>query len=216
MRILHIIDSLSPAAGGPPEAIRQLALAYEHEVTDAHIEVVCLDRPDEPFLSGIPCPVHALNQSVLGRFAFSPRLWRWLHHHARRFDLMVMNGIWTFPDLAVRSAARRAGIPYAVFVHGALDPWFNRKYPLKRIKKWLYWWNGIMTIALVLFVQIIFLWKVDLSTVRGVLYMGIATAIVILFVNAFTSVYGFMRGPRQAPELTVTVDQATFAEFREP
>ena len=139
MRILHIIDTLSPAAGGPPEAIRQLALAYEHEVVDTHIEVVCLDRPDEPFLSGIPCPVHALGQSVLGRFAFSPRLWRWLHRHAERFDLMVMNGIWCFPNLAVRSAARHAGIPYAVFVHGALDPWFNRKYPLKRIKKTLYW-----------------------------------------------------------------------------
>lgn len=139
MRILHVIDTLSPAAGGPPEAIRQLALAYEQEVAHARIEVVCLDRPDEPFLSGIPCPVHALGQSSLGRFAFSPRLWRWLCRHAGRFDILVMNGIWSFPGVAVRSAARRAGIPYGVFVHGALDPWFNRKYPLKRIKKSLYW-----------------------------------------------------------------------------
>lgn len=139
MRILHVIDTLSPAAGGPPEAIRQLALAYEQEVAHARIEVVCLDRPDEPFLSGIPCPVHALGQSVLGRFAFSPRLWRWLHRHAGRFDIIVMNGIWSFPGVAVRSAARRAGTRYGIFVHGALDPWFNRKYPLKRIKKSLYW-----------------------------------------------------------------------------
>jgi len=26
-----------------------------------------------------------------------------------------------------------------MFVHGALDPWFKRTYPLKHIKKWLYW-----------------------------------------------------------------------------
>lgn len=139
MRILHVIDSLSPAYGGPPEAVRQLVMAYEREIARVSIEVVCLDRPDAPFLSDIACPVHALGQWTLGRFAFSPRLWGWLHRHASRFDVIVMNGIWTFPDIAVRAAARHAGIPYAVFVHGALDPWFNRKYPLKWLKKWLYW-----------------------------------------------------------------------------
>lgn len=139
MRILHVIDTLSPASGGPPEAVRQLVLAYEQELPSARIEVVCLDRPGDSFLAGIPCPVHALGQRSLGRFAFSPRLWRWLHTHAARFDVIIMNGIWNFPGVAVRSAARRATKRYGVFVHGALDPWFNRKYPLKRVKKTLYW-----------------------------------------------------------------------------
>lgn len=139
MRILHVIDTLSPAAGGPPEAIRQLVKAYDQELAGSRIEVVCLDSPDQPFLSGIPCPVHALGQSSLGRFALSPRLWKWLHTHARRFDVIFMNGIWSFPGIAIRFAARRAGVPYCVFVHGALDPWFNRAYPLKRIKKSIYW-----------------------------------------------------------------------------
>jgi glycosyltransferase involved in cell wall biosynthesis len=139
MRILHVIDTLSPASGGPPEAVRQLVLAYEQELPAARIEVVCLDRPGDSFLAGIPCPVHALGQRSLGRFAFSPRLWRWLHTHAARFDVIIMNGIWNFPGVAVRSAARQARKRYGVFVHGALDPWFNRKYPLKRVKKTLYW-----------------------------------------------------------------------------
>jgi glycosyltransferase involved in cell wall biosynthesis len=29
--------------------------------------------------------------------------------------------------------------PYFVFPHGMLDPWFKRTYPLKHLKKWLYW-----------------------------------------------------------------------------
>jgi len=29
--------------------------------------------------------------------------------------------------------------PYGIFAHGALDPWFNRRYPLKRLKKLFYW-----------------------------------------------------------------------------
>ena len=137
MNTLHVIDSLSPAAGGPPECVLQLAKAYCE--VGAVMEIVCLDKPGEPFLSGIPCPVHALGQSYLGRYGFSPRLWRWLRQNARRFDAMVMHGIWTFPGVAVRFAARRAMRPYGIFVHGQLDPWFYRKYPLKHRKKMLYW-----------------------------------------------------------------------------
>ena len=137
MRILHVINSLSPADGGPPEAVRQLVHAYREAGSEA--EVACLDNPGEPFLKGLSCPVHAMDQRVLGRFAFSPRLWNWLHENADRFDVLIMNGIWTFPGVAVRAAARRAKRPYGVFVHGALDPWFNREYPLKHLKKLFYW-----------------------------------------------------------------------------
>jgi glycosyltransferase involved in cell wall biosynthesis len=137
LHILHVIGSLSPADGGPPEAVRQLVHAYL-EVGDA-IEILCLDKPGDPFLKTISCPVHALGPSFIGRYGFSPRLWRWLHKNAHRFDGIVMNGIWTFPDIAVRSAARRARTPYGIFAHGALDPWFNRTYPFKHLKKILYW-----------------------------------------------------------------------------
>jgi glycosyltransferase involved in cell wall biosynthesis len=137
LHILHIIGSLSPAAGGPPEAVRQLVKAYLD--VGAGIEVVCLDPPGAPFLAGIPCPVHALGQSFLGRYALSPRLWNWLAGNASRFDGIVMNGIWTFPGVATRHAAQKADRPYGIFVHGALDPWFNRKYPLKHLKKIIYW-----------------------------------------------------------------------------
>jgi glycosyltransferase involved in cell wall biosynthesis len=137
MRILHIIDSFSPVTGGPPEAVRQLIKATC--ATGTEVEAVCLDNPGEEFLRGIACPVHTLDQSIGGRYAFSPRLWRWLHANANRFDGLVMNGVWTFPGLALLFAARRARRPYGIFSHGALDPWFNRKYPLKHLKKLLYW-----------------------------------------------------------------------------
>jgi glycosyltransferase involved in cell wall biosynthesis len=128
---------MSPADGGPPKAVRQLVEAYI-EIGDG-IEVACQDQPGEPYLADIPCPVHALGPAFLGRYGLSPRLWRWLHSNAHRFDGIVMNGIWTFPSLAISFTAHRAHIPYGVFAHGALDPWFNRTYPLKHLKKLLYW-----------------------------------------------------------------------------
>ncbi len=137
MKILHVIGSLSPADGGPPEAVRQLARAYLS--IGVEVEVVCQDPPNAPFLSEVTFPVHALGQRWLGRFGLSPRLWRWLHQNASRFDGIVMNGLWIFPDIAVRAAARRSGTPYLVFAHGALSPWFRDKYPLKHLKKLLYW-----------------------------------------------------------------------------
>jgi glycosyltransferase involved in cell wall biosynthesis len=137
VRTLHIINTFSPATGGPPEVVRNLIRAYQDKGAD--IEVVCLDNPDAPFLEGISCPLHALGRPYFGRYAFSPRLWQWLRQHAGRFDAIVMHGIWTFPGVAVRFAARRSQRPYGIFVHGALDPWFDRQYPLKYLKKLIYW-----------------------------------------------------------------------------
>lgn len=137
MLILHVIDSLSPSRGGPPEAVRQLAKAYMQ--TGMKTEVVCLDRPEEKFLQNMDCPVHALGQSYIGRYALSPRLLRWLDDNIHRFDGVIMNGIWSFPGLAMCYVAQRHRKSYGVFVHGALDPWFNQKYPIKHLKKKIYW-----------------------------------------------------------------------------
>ncbi|WP_420238869.1 glycosyltransferase [Telmatobacter bradus] len=144
MLILHVIDTLNPDRGGPPEAVRQLIAAYAN--IGASTEIVCLDDPEASYLKNFTCPIHAMGQSYLGRYAFSPRLWHWMDENIERFDGIVMNGIWSFPGLALNRMARRRRRPYGVFVHGALDPWFNHKYPLKHLKKMLYW--GVQYIVL--------------------------------------------------------------------
>jgi glycosyltransferase involved in cell wall biosynthesis len=137
MKVLHVIGSLSPREGGPPEVTRQLARSYA-DCGDT-MEVLCQDPPGSSFLSDVPCPVHALGQRLIGRYGLSPKLWSWLAKNVSRFDAIVMQGIWTFPGVAVRATARKAGVPYGIFPHGALDPWFNKKYPVKHFKKLLYW-----------------------------------------------------------------------------
>jgi glycosyltransferase involved in cell wall biosynthesis len=137
MNVLHVIGSLSPREGGPPEVTRQLARSYLDG--GDFMEVVCQDPPGSSFLKDMPCKVHALGQRLIGRYGLSPKLWNWLRKNVARFDAVVMQGIWTFPGVAVRVAARKAGVPYAVFPHGALDPWFNKRYPFKHFKKLVYW-----------------------------------------------------------------------------
>jgi glycosyltransferase involved in cell wall biosynthesis len=58
---------------------------------------------------------------------------------ARSHDLLMIDGLWQFHGLAVWRTAQRLALPYVVCVHGMLDPWFGRRYPLKHLKKLAYW-----------------------------------------------------------------------------
>lgn len=135
MKILHVIPSLSPASGGPAEALRQIVAAYgEIEVES---EIVCRDAPHAPWLSSYATRVHALDAGQ-GTYGYSPRFRRWLGQNITRFDGLVAHAMWTYPGLAAAHVAR-GRVPYAIFPHGMLDPWFKRRYPLKHLKKYLYW-----------------------------------------------------------------------------
>jgi glycosyltransferase involved in cell wall biosynthesis len=135
MRILHVMRSLDPVGGGPAEAVRRLALGYRQAGHEA--EVATLDDPDATFLAHLPFPVHAQGPAK-GVYGYSPRLLPWLRKNVARFDGVVVNGLWQYHGLAAwRSCHGR--VPYAVFTHGMLDPWFKRAYPLKHLKKWPYW-----------------------------------------------------------------------------
>ncbi|WP_442807403.1 glycosyltransferase [Trinickia soli] len=136
MRLLHVLPSLDPAAGGPVEGVRQCALALA--TLGHHVEAATVDAPDAPFLANAPLPVAALGPGR-GKYAYAPGVVAWLREHASRFDAVIVHGLWQYPGLATHRALRGLGVPYYVFVHGMLDPWFKRAYPLKHAKKWLYW-----------------------------------------------------------------------------
>ena len=135
-RVLHVIFTMSPRDGGPPEGVRQLAVNYK-AIGDT-VEVVTLDDPASPFLSSFDFPVHALGPPPI-QYGISRKLVRWLSANIRRFDLVVINGVWLFPSVATWRAAIDAGVPYVVFTHGALDIFFKKRYPLKHLKKMVYW-----------------------------------------------------------------------------
>ncbi len=133
MRILHIVGSISPACGGPTEAIRMLIQYAPPGYTS---EVVTLNDPAEPFLAGFPFKITALGSSR-NRW-YVPALTRWLRANRDRFDGVMLHGLWEYTGVAVLRAI--AGHkPYVVFPHGMLDPYFKRRFPAKHAKKWPYW-----------------------------------------------------------------------------
>jgi glycosyltransferase involved in cell wall biosynthesis len=136
MKILHLLSTIDPRAGGPTEGVRQSGINMTqmgHEV-----EVVTLDDPAAPYLSAFALTVHALGPAR-GNYGHTPHLVPWLEAHAARFDAVIVNGLWQYHSYGAWKALRKSAVPYYVFPHGMLDPWFKRTYPLKHLKKSLYW-----------------------------------------------------------------------------
>jgi len=136
MRILRSIHTLNPAVGGPIESVKQTSAALAsrgHEV-----EIVSLDAPTDPWVRGSVVPVHALGPGK-GSYGYSPRFTPWMRERHAQYDAVIVHGIWQYSSFGVWRALRGTTTPYFVFPHGMLDPWFNRTYPLKHIKKLLYW-----------------------------------------------------------------------------
>jgi O-antigen/teichoic acid export membrane protein len=63
-------------------------------------------------------------------------------------------------------------------------------------RRFVYWWNSAAIIILTIVIEGLFIWKANLSTVRGVLYLNLALLAVNFLVNTVTGVYGFICGPR--------------------
>ena len=105
MKILHLLSTIDPRAGGPTEGVRQSGISMQsmgHEV-----EVVTLDDPAAPWLAAFPLTVHALGPSK-GNYGLCPQLVPWLREHAARFDAVIVNGLWQYHGFArVEGAARQ-------------------------------------------------------------------------------------------------------------
>lgn len=136
MKLLHITNSSTPAGGGPIESILQ---AHRVLAPQGHeLEIACVDRPDSPWLAGLPLKTTALGPAWTP-YRYSPRLTPWLRQQAPRFDAVILHGVWLHTALATWQALRHSPVPYFIYTHGLLDPTFKKVFPIKHIKKSISW-----------------------------------------------------------------------------
>lgn len=136
MKILRSIHTVNPAIGGPIESVRQSSALLAQR--GHQVEIVTLDLPDDPWTRDLPVPLHALGESRRG-YGYSRQFVPWLRARAQDYDVVIVQGIWQYSSFGVWRALSGSKTPYVVFPHGMLDPWFKRTYPLKHVKKLLYW-----------------------------------------------------------------------------
>lgn len=138
MNVLQIITTLNAKAGGPVEGLIQQGKEMNDRGHDVH--TLTLDAPGtveiDPRIESKA--VYFLGPSWQ-TYAFNLRLEPWLREHGRKFDVIIVHGMWQHHGYCVAKVSREIGLRYVIFLHGMLDPWFGRAYPLKHLKKWLYW-----------------------------------------------------------------------------
>lgn len=137
MKILHVISSLNLEGGGPAQGVRNLTSYYSE--LGAQPTVLTLDNLDTELGNTEHLEVIRLGEGK-GIFSYHPKLIHWLKENADKFDAVIVNGLWQYHGYAVYKALKKTSIPYYVFPHGMLDPWFKHEYPLKHLKKVAYWW----------------------------------------------------------------------------
>jgi O-antigen/teichoic acid export membrane protein len=106
-----------------------------------------------------------------------------------------------------------SGLRYEVFlmIAGASIGYFSGMIGVIHwARKFIYWWSGMSTIVVTVAIQALFIWKVDLSTVRAVLVLNLTTAAAILLVGALTGIYGFVRGPRRMADVAPTLIEGDY------
>lgn len=108
--------------------------------------IVTLDPPSAPFLRDYPMPIYpvGLDHPLLARlprarFGYSPKLVPWLRSHAHEYDRIIVNGLWNFASVGSSLALPKLDVPYFVYPHGMMDPWFREQYPLKHLLKQAFW-----------------------------------------------------------------------------
>lgn len=116
--------------------------ARAHQRAGNEVEIATLDGPsdgpdNDGYRSVVSCEVHPCGPGKTN-YGFSPRLCDWLSSHRQRFDGVIVNGVWQYHGVAARKAFA-GNKPYVVFAHGMLDPYFKNRYPLKHLKKLVYW-----------------------------------------------------------------------------
>ena len=134
--ILHILTSIDPALGGTVEATRHIAGAMSRCGTKT--EVLSLATPNQKWLDAWAVKVHSLG-TTRSYYQYSNKLVPWLQENHSRYDAIVVHGVWRYPSFGAWRALRHGPTPYFLFTHGMLDPWFQRTYPLKHLKKALFW-----------------------------------------------------------------------------
>jgi glycosyltransferase involved in cell wall biosynthesis len=135
-KILMVLPSLDPSQGGVVAAV--LTLSQELSRQQRIVDILTFDDPTSSWLKNQQ-NVIAIGPSY-GKYRINISALKWMRRHHREYDAVIVNGLWQFVGLVVWIALKNTGVPYYVFPHGMLDPWFAKAYPLKHIKKSVYWW----------------------------------------------------------------------------
>lgn len=142
MKILRILPSIDPEAGGVQECVIQTGYALSEKGIIQ--DILTLDIETDTFLENYHFNIYPMGSVLtkkLGvKYGFSNKFMKWLTVNAYKYDKIIVDGIWQFHSFGAMRVLNKLNIEYYLYIHGMLDPWFKIAYPLKHLKKSIYWY----------------------------------------------------------------------------
>tara|TARA_Y100000991_G_C21949115_1_gene338886 strand:- start:25 stop:1182 length:1158 start_codon:yes stop_codon:yes gene_type:complete len=136
MRLLRIIPSLDVKLGGPQVALIKITPYLEKK--NFQTTVITLDDPNANCLKNLPFKTIGLGP-VFSKYGYKRGIAKKIQEISSNQDFVIIHGIWQYHSFAAWRALNKTNIPYFVYTHGMLDPFYKNYFPLKHIKKSIYW-----------------------------------------------------------------------------
>lgn len=136
MRILQCTGDIDPSMGGSVEAARQLSIALDK--LGHSVELVTLRQPRPEWIERWAGTVHYIGPAST-RYLYSRSLPGWIGQRAKHLDAVVVHGLWRYPGVGVWRGLRGRNVPYFLFPHGMLDPYFKSAFPWRHMQKAISW-----------------------------------------------------------------------------
>lgn len=146
MKVLHVIPSLSPSLGGPPQVAMNLVWALRQAGVDAEIvttnhdgatelDVPLNQRVDYRFRATdatIPVWFLPFQRPALKEFIFSSALTQWLWQHIPNYDVLDHHYLFCYAPTCAARVAQWHRVPYTVRTMGQLSSWALSQKSLKK------------------------------------------------------------------------------------
>lgn len=128
VRVLHVLNGLDPKLGGPPVAVRNIAIAASRRGVEvelagcdaggAHVaDLAAQLRRESVTLRSFPITGHA---EPLTRWGASLPMMRYLWRRIPSFDVIHLHAAWSLTTLVSAVRARIAGVPTVLTPHETL------------------------------------------------------------------------------------------------
>ena len=127
MKLLHVISTCDPAAGGPIEGVKQFYKQFKKSGITP--EILCSDDPKKQFNKNKDLPkIHALGPSKFSYY-YNPALKNWLYKNIDNYDCVIIHGVWQYHNYAVWSVAKKKKFLIIFFIMECLIHGLKKNTP---------------------------------------------------------------------------------------
>lgn len=130
MKILHVVNSINPALGGPTQGVLNLVRALREQGIYAEIATTddngpgVLDVPigERTIYKDVPVWFFPRSRLRMKEYIFSAGLMRWLWRNIKKYDIVCAHYLFTYSTTCTAVIANAQKVPYMIRTIGQLAP----------------------------------------------------------------------------------------------